>query len=315
MELRERAEPAGRRAPAGTPVIDATTLDRAVSAFRVSLDVAQALPLVESVLGAFPDFVPAHLLLFEINEFLNDEDACQEILGTLQTRAGNFDDAGRLQAAAIGFLRRDRDPRSALAAIRKHNRSFPFVPMLSWPEIEARLGTGEVERGREMVGNLVRQRPRDALYRWYAARHFLVLGSPENARGALDRSAEEPGWEWLHLPAARLALDAGDVAGARRHVDLLRNTPHSHPGILECDVQVALAEGNLEAAFRTARERVSLAGEGLEKARAYSSLARLARTMGTAEDAERWEEIAQRLRGSVAGASAPAGLLRRGLQP
>jgi serine/threonine protein kinase/tetratricopeptide (TPR) repeat protein len=281
---------------AGLPTAATKLLDLTYRTFRVSLNAAETLPLLQSVLDALPDCVPAHLLLFEVNEFLRDENACGGILNALEARTASFDDPGRMQAAAIGCLRR-RDPGAALAAIRKHNRSFPFVPELTWPEIEARHAIGETARARGMVANLMRQRPDDALYRWYAARLYLLQERPQPAREALERSSEQAGLEWLHLPAAWLALDCGDLDGARRHVDRLHQTAGPHPGVLECKLRVALAEGNLEAAFRTARERVSLAEETLEKARAYSWLARLARMTGRTEEAARWEEIARRMGG------------------
>jgi serine/threonine protein kinase/predicted Zn-dependent protease len=310
-----RVPPPGPDVPAGgvhegIPARDgagASALARAVSTFRQRLDVEEALPLLESVLAAHPEFVPGHLLALEIKEFLDDEEACLEIVRGLQERAGQFTESGRMLAEAVGQLRGETDFEAARALIRKHNGRFPFAPSLVWPEIETYLELGEQERAHQMIGNLLRQRPDDALCRWYAARYFLVLGRLDAARTVLETSSAEPELRWLHLPAARLALAVGDVEGARQQIDRLRQERPMHPGILDTDMRVALAEGHVDRACKTARERVSIAGDGLERVRAYAWLARLARAEQRQSDADKYHEISRRLGGpSRAGTGDPS---------
>jgi serine/threonine protein kinase/tetratricopeptide (TPR) repeat protein len=290
-----------------------SALSRAFRAFRQRLDVEEALPLLESVLATHREFVPGHLLALEINEFLEDEEACLEIVRGLQERAGQFTESGRMLAEIVGHLRGETDFDAARALIQKHNGRFPFVPSLVWPEIETYLELGEQERAHQMVGNLLRQRPDDALFRWYAARYFLALGRFEAARTVLETSSAEPQLRWLGLPAARLALAAGAVEAARQQIDRLRQAIPMHPQILDTDMRVALAEGHVDLACKTARERVSIAGEGPEKVRAYAWLARLARAEQRQGDADKYHEISRRLGGpSRAGAGEPSGALSGG---
>lgn len=274
-----------------------SALSRAADTFRRSLDAGEALPLLESVLAAHPEFVPGHLLMLEMKEFLDDEEACLDIVRGLQERAEQFTESGRLLVEILGQLRGEGDYGAARVLMQKHQSRFAFVPSLIWPEIEAYAELGEEERAHRMVGNLLRQRPDDALFHWYAARYFLVMGRLDAARTVLQASSAKPSLRWLRLPAARLALAAGDVGAAREQIDRLRRDIPLHSGILDTDMRVALAEGHVDRACRIARERVSVAGEGLEKIRAYSWLARLAQAEKRPGDAERYHEISRRLGG------------------
>ena len=289
---------ASASASAAAPA-SALALARAISTFRRNLDVEEALPLMESVLASHPEFVPGYLLVLEIKEFLDDEEAGLEIVRGLQERASEFTESGRMLVEILGHLRGEADFAAARRLMQQHHGRFPFVPSLVWPEIETYVELGEQERAHRMVGNLLRQRPDDALFRWYAARYFLTIGRLAEARTVLETSSAEPGLRWLGLPAARLALAAGDVAAARGQIDRLRREVPMHPGILDTDMRVALAEGRVDRACRTARERVNIAGEGLEKIRAYAWLARLARAEQRQGDAERFFEISRRLGGPV----------------
>lgn len=282
---------AGAAAPEASAV---SLLEEPARVFRRTLDVEAALPQLEAVLAARPYLVPGHLFLLEIQEFLEDEDAGLEIVRGLHENSSRFGESGRLLAGAVACLR-EEDPEGARALIRRHNRGFPFVPWLAWPEIEVTLATGDAARAREMIGNLLRQRPDEALFRWYAARFFLLREQLDAAQSALENSISAPGMHWLRLPAARLALDRWDVAAARNHVDRLREERRTHPAVLDVEMRVSLAEGDVSRAVRAARERVSVAAEGMEKARAYAWLARLARLDQRPNEADRYDEIARRL--------------------
>lgn len=291
-----RVEGTGNLAPSA---YGAALFDRAAAHFRDRLDVGRALSLLEPALMDAPFHVPGFLLLLGIREFLNDEDSCFEIVRGLVERRAQFGESGRLLVDIVAALREEMDYAAAHAAIRKHHGSHPHVEGLSWPEIEACLGLGEFDRARRMAENLVRQRPSSAAFRWYAARLFLHAGCAEKGWQLLDGTSAQQGMESLHLPASLLALELGRTADAKRHAEMLAASPVTHFWILDAVMRIALAEGDGERAFRTARERVNLAGEGLEKARAYAWLGRLARITRRDDDAARYEEIAQRMNPSA----------------
>ena len=291
-----RTESSGGRA---APPVPAAVLEVVVRQFQQRLEVGETLLRLESLLATHPGCVPGYLLLLEIGEFFGDEETVLEIARSLSERASEFDEAGRILAEIAGQLRREGDHEAARALIRRYNRSYPFVPALAWPEIECVLELGEVERAREMTGNLIRQRPGQPLFLWYAARFEEACGRPERARRILELAIEKPAHDWLRLPAARIALEQGEPAVARVHLDRLRARRRPLPEVLDLEMRVALAEGDLERAQSAARERVSIAEEGPPKARAYAWLGRLARLDHRPDEAARFEEIARRLTGMV----------------